>query len=128
MSDVFLSYSRTERDLARQFASALQAEGWSVWWDHAIPPGLSWADMIERELSEARCVVVLWSEESLKSDWVLEEASYAREQGTLIPVVVADVRLPLGFRQIHSIDLRDWDGGSSHPEFAKLREWIQRRI
>ena len=61
MSDIFISYARPDRDRARQMAEALEQRGWSVWWDHEIPPGRNFDDVIEEALGAASCVVVLWS-------------------------------------------------------------------
>ena len=39
LSDIFISYSRSDRATAQTLANALQRENWSVWWDPKIPPG-----------------------------------------------------------------------------------------
>ena len=39
MSDIFLSYASDDRSRARSLAEALEAQGWSVWWDRIIPAG-----------------------------------------------------------------------------------------
>lgn len=57
--DLFLSYASADRDLAKALASVLQHNGWSVWWDRAIPPGKTFDEVIETALGAAKCVVVL---------------------------------------------------------------------
>jgi len=42
MADVFLSYAREDQAFAQRLAQALEAEGFSVWWDRTIPPGKTW--------------------------------------------------------------------------------------
>ena len=74
MSDIFLSYSKTDWDKARRLVEALQELGWSVFWDRKTPAGISWRAHIEKELDQARCVLVAWSSTSVKSEWVVEEA------------------------------------------------------
>jgi hypothetical protein len=128
MSDVFISYARSEKDRARQIAQALKRKALAVWWDRQVFAGDRWADQIERELSGARCVVVLWSRESVRSLWVKEEASYAHEVGSLIPVLLEKVEVPLRFRGIHAIDLSDWDGSSDHPGIDMLTAVVEERI
>ena len=39
MTDVFLSYSRDDQPVARQFAEGLELEGFSVWWDQTLVAG-----------------------------------------------------------------------------------------
>jgi hypothetical protein len=39
MSDIFISYSRQDKERVAALASALQVRGWSVWWDIEILTG-----------------------------------------------------------------------------------------
>jgi len=59
MSDIFISYASADRETAERLAGVLADEGWSVWWDRTIPPGKSFAKMIEEALKASSCVVVL---------------------------------------------------------------------
>ena len=68
MSDIFISYSSSDRAKARALAQQLEQEGWSAWWDRTIPPGQSFSVVLEEALAAARCVVVLWSPASVDSD------------------------------------------------------------
>ena len=53
----------------------LSSLGHSVWWDRTIPPGRIFDEVIQEALAAAKCVVVLWSETSVRSNWVKTEAS-----------------------------------------------------
>jgi hypothetical protein len=128
MSDVYISYSREETQRAKQLANALAQSGFSVWWDRQILVGASWANQIERQLDQASCVVVLWSATSIKSDWVLDEAAYARESNKLIPVMLDDITLPLGFRALQSVELSNWNGELAHPGFQRLVHGISKLV
>lgn len=70
MADVFLSYTHSDESAAKALANALAEHGWSVFWDRTIPVGKTWDQVLESELTVARCVVVLWSSASVSSDWV----------------------------------------------------------
>jgi hypothetical protein len=109
MSDIFISYNHEDQVRAQLFAQALEGRGWSIFWDRTIPAGKTWRDTIGRELSEARCVIVLWSTTSIDSDWVREEADDARTRGVLVPARIDDVQPPIGFRGIQTADLSNWD-------------------
>jgi len=85
MSDIFISYAREDRPPAEAIAKALGDHGWSVWWDRIIPAGTKFADVIQEEIAQARCVIALWSGVSVKKDWVIEEASVGRDRGLLVP-------------------------------------------
>ena len=120
MADIFLSYAREELALAEQLATAFEQRTWTVFWDRVVPPGGTWAEILDRELAAAGCVVVLWSNSSVKSEWVNVEASTARERGVLIPALIEDVKALLEFSRIQSADLSEWKPGSSDTELETL--------
>ena len=116
MADIFISYANEDRERAAQVATLLESEGWSVWWDRRIPAGRTWRKVLEDALLETRCMMVLWSKNSVSSQWVAEEAEEARRlEKTLIPVLIDPVEPPIGFRAIQAADLRLWDGSPEHP-------------
>ena len=120
MSDVFLSYAREDRSRVEPLAAALQKLGWSVWWDPHILPGETWDDVIDAALGESRCVIVLWSRESVGSRWVRTEAHEGHRRGILVPALLDHVTIPLAFRSIQSADLVDWRAELPHAGFEQL--------
>jgi formylglycine-generating enzyme required for sulfatase activity len=126
MSDIFLSYKSEDKIKAQIIAEALESEGYSVWWDRVIPPGRTYDEVIEEELDAAKCVVVLWSKESVKSDWVRTEASEGKIRRILVPVLIEDVLPPLAFRLIEAAKLIDWDGTKPNHEFDLLSKSVSR--
>ena len=105
MSDIFISYAKKDLERIRPLAEALEGRGWSVFWDRTIPAGGTWREVVGKALHESRCIVVAWSQESIESTWVQEEADEGRERGILTPVLIDDVRPPLGFRSIQAARL-----------------------
>jgi len=124
MPDVFISYAREDRDRARLLAEALQAQGWSVWWDRKIVAGQAFDDTIEQQLQTAKSVVVLWSRHSIGSEWVRNEAGLAAERDVLVPALIDEVKQPLEFRRRQAADLTRWTGNPADPEFKGLCEGI----
>lgn len=112
MADVFLSYARPTVNQARRLAAVLRNAGFSVWFDENLPAHRAYSDVIEEHLEEAAAVVVLWSEEASRSQWVRSEANRAREKGTLVQLRLDDARLPMPFDQIQCADLRGWSGSA----------------
>ena len=113
MADVFISYSRHDRKIAHQFATGLEREGLSVWWDQAIHAGEAFDRVTEKALEEARAVVVLWSGRSVESDWVRAEATQARATRRLVPVLIEPCKRPVIFELIHTADLAGWSGDAT---------------
>lgn len=110
--DVFLSYSRADRETARRFAQRLTDEGFAVWWDAALRSGETFDEVIESALRSAKGVVVLWSPQSVASRWVRAEATLADRANKLIPVVIEPCNRPIIFELMHTADLSTWDGSS----------------
>ena len=120
MADIFLSYAKEDREVARKVATLLENAGWVVWWDRRIPAGRTWRSVLEEALRDMRCMVVLWSTHSVESDWVRDEADEARTRKRLVPVLIEAVNPPVGFRTIQAADLSDWDGSNSAPGVKQL--------
>ncbi len=102
---VFLSYSRADQEHARVLAVALEQAGLQVWWDALIEGGAVFAKTIETALAASDAVVVLWSQHSIASDWVLDEAAHGRDMKKLVPLSLDGTEPPLGFRQYQAISL-----------------------
>ena len=105
MIDVFISYASQDRAVAEQIAARLEQEGYSVWWDQHIHTGKTYDREIEQALESARAVLVLWSAHAIDSEWVRSEATEGLEGDRLIPIRIEEVKPPLAFRRMQSIDL-----------------------
>lgn len=124
MADVFISYAREDRDRVEQLASALKSSGLNVWWDRNLSGGAEFSTIIETELVAAGHAIVVWSEASRGSNWVRDEAELAREQGKLVPLSLDGSTPPLGFRQLHTLDFKGWEGDEKHASFYELLECV----
>jgi adenylate cyclase len=120
MSHLFISYARPDEPLATQVADALKAAGYEVWRDDELPAHRTYADVIEERIRGAKAVVVLWSADAVKSDWVRAEADTARSALTLIQATLDGTIPPMPFNQIQCADLKGWDGQQAAPGWKKL--------
>ena len=85
-----------------------------------IRTGEDFGRSIHTALQAARCVIVVWSHQSIASPWVKDEAQVGEERGVLLPVCIDAVAPPLGFRQLQTVDLTGRRPGSPGAAFAKL--------
>lgn len=120
MADIFISYASEDRDRIMPVVRSLEAHGWSVWWDRIIPPGKTFARVIEEALGAARCLIVLWTHASVRSDWVANEAAEGARRRVLIPALLDEVEIPFEFKRIQAASLVDWEGESDHAGFQQL--------
>ena len=121
LADVFLSYARDDEAVARRVARALGNSGFEVWWDADLPAHRAYSDVIERNLQDAKAVVVLWSATAAKSQWVRAEADFARNAGKLVQAQLDGTLPPMPFNQIQCADLKGWRGSASHAGWSKLK-------
>src|SRR5207248_6120859 len=124
MADVFVSYARPDEPQAIRVADALREEGYRVWRDDELPAHRAYADVIEERLKAAKAVIVLWSGEAAKSQWVSAEADAARSAGTLIQASIDGTVPPMPFNQIQCADLNGWDGSAEAPGWRKLESSV----
>lgn len=115
-ANLFLSYARLDRARAEKLITALEKHGYELWWDAKLEGGSAFADSIADALAKADAVLVLWSQSSITSDWVRDEAAVGRGRKRLVPLSLDGVEPPLGFRQYHVIDVSHWRGRSDCPE------------
>jgi adenylate cyclase len=120
MSEVFISYARTNVAKAQLVAEGLRALGYGVWRDDEIPAHRAYADVIRERLSAAKAVVVIWSAEAAISEWVRSEAEQARSDHKLVQLTVDGARLPMPFDQIQCADLASWAGEADAPGWKKV--------
>src|SRR5262245_1122415 len=128
MADVFVSYKKSDADRVRPLVENLRAAGLDVWWDEGIQPSSSWRVEIAKQLNGAKCVVAVWTEDSVDPEggqWVMEEASHGQARKVLAPVRLDLVSPPLGFGEVQYADLAAWSGGPEDPRFQHFLGVVQ---
>jgi TIR domain len=128
MADIFISYASADREKARVVAETFATLGFSVWWDRTIPPGEVFDEVLQRALDDAKCVVVLWSANSVSSNWVKTEAAEASARNVLVPALIEEARVPIEFKRIQCANLTGWDSNPASPEFASLLASVRRLV
>jgi len=129
-ADVFVSYKAEDRRRVEPLVAALEAEGFSVWWDAHIGGGTHWREDIQDHLDAAKCVMVAWTKRSVghDGDFVRDEATRARKRGTYLPVRLEAVEPPLGFGEVQALSLHGWKGDRTDPRFRAVADAVRSRI
>lgn len=120
MPDVFISYARSTAAQAERVAAALRELGYSVWRDDALQPHRAYTDEIRAQLDAARAVVVIWSYDGVRSEWVRSEADRARSGRKLVQLTIDGSPLPMPFEQIQCADLTGWSGNVDTPAWRSI--------
>lgn len=128
MADVFISYKKSDADRVRPLVENLRDAGLDVWWDEGIQPSTSWRAEIAQQLAAAKCVVAVWTNDSVDHEqggWVMEEATHGQARKILAPVRLDLVSPPLGFGETQYADLAAWSGGAEDPRFQHFLGIVQ---
>src|SRR5690348_4370972 len=130
MADVFVSYKAEDRRRVKPLVEALQADGFSVWWDEQIGGGAAWRHAIESELNAAKCVIVAWSKRSVGEEgtFVQDEATRAQQRHVYVPVTIDKCHLPLGFGETQALPLTGWHGNRSDPHYLAVLDAVRRNV
>jgi serine/threonine-protein kinase len=129
-TDVFLSYKAEDRARLVPLVQALEAEGFSVWWDAQIGGGSNWHEDIERHLNAAKCVIVAWSKRAVGpgGQFVRDEARRAQRRGAYVPIRLDPVEPPLGFGEIQALSLKGWKGDRADLRFQALADSVRGHV
>jgi hypothetical protein len=131
VTDIFFSYKSADRERVRPIHNALAAQGFEVFWDQQVPAGVDWDTWIRQHLTQSKCALVFWSAASVISDNVRHEASIAKHQGKLIPVLLEPLtvdQFPMGLYIQQAANLADWKGDFDQAEWGKLRREIESKL
>ncbi len=103
---VFLSYSHRDRVLAEKIKRKLDQKDYLVFWDEDVQSGVSYARQIASNIEIAckdGCVIAVITENSIKSDYVMNELMMAIERGgNVLPIIVGDIELPTKLKFLFS--------------------------
>ncbi|MBN1452416.1 MAG: TIR domain-containing protein [Anaerolineales bacterium] len=111
MTQVFISYSRKDIAFARRLAGDLEQAGFDVWWDISdLKGGDDWVRFIPAAIGSSQYFVVLLSPNSVQSEWVEKEYSYAiRLRKKIIPAMIKPCEVPFSLHTINYVDFVNVD-------------------
>jgi hypothetical protein len=93
MKQVFVSYSRKDKDFAYRITTTFTDRGIDSWIDwEDIPPSVDWMVQIQKGIEEADVFVFIVSPDSVQSKVCEQEVEHAIKNGKrIIPVIVRDI-------------------------------------
>ncbi len=102
----FFSYSRADSTFVLKLANDLRNAGVAIWLDQLdIKAGDHWDTAIESALNAAPNLILVLSNDSVKSENVMDEVSFALESGkSVIPVLLNECTVPFRLKRLQRID------------------------
>lgn len=99
-ADVFISYSREDKDKVLELTSKLSAAGVPIWMDvGGIDGATLWGEEIVHALEKAKVLLLMVTESAVRSHNVAKEVVIASERkGHILPVHLEPTRIPPSFR------------------------------
>lgn len=116
ISDVFISYSSTYRQLVDALVHFLEEKQIKCWYaPRDIPHGIEYAEAIESAIANSNFFIILVSELSQESPWCRSEVNLAVSLGKIIlPVRIEEVELKSGMKLY--LNHRHWLDAFPRPE------------
>lgn len=124
MTDIFISYSSTNRAFALRIAERLE-QFFDVWIDReGIEGGMEWEEAIVAGVTNCTVFVVIVTPQSNESDWVARETILAEQLKKFRVPILLDGDLPFRLLNLHYIDFQgEFEGG-----FLDLLEALNKHL
>lgn len=133
MSDIFVSYSRHDKDVVLPFVKSIEQKIGAVCWIdlEGIEYGSQFEDVIVDAIDASKVVLFMLSDHSLDSKWTKREVIYAEDEGKrIVPVVVDGKGLRKWFKfHFGNIDYVDLNSQEQQEKLYKnLATWLGVKI
>jgi TIR domain len=127
MADIFISYDHQDRESVAEISRALADLDVSVWSDQKLRAGEEWMPKIEKELNEAKVIVLCVSPSFLASDWAQFEIGVALSRSRdsevrVIPLILRESDVPYALNRYQYLDARKL---SADQVAAAIQEVVQ---
>jgi hypothetical protein len=122
MAQVFISYSRKDLQFVQKFAQTLMSNGVDVWWDlSSLQGGDNWTNEIPQAIENCDSCIVVLSPNSVESEWVQKEYTYAlKQKKRIIPLLYQECDTPFALINLNLVDLQEHNYEKGLNEIIRL--------
>jgi hypothetical protein len=118
--EVFISYSRSDRQYVEALTSYLSMDGIVCWYDHEVLRGQRFDQVLAGKIEQCAAFIVVMTPAAAESSWVANEISHATSNGKPILPLLLDGRPLL---PVASLDREDVQNGQ-----MPSREFVARLV
>ncbi len=94
---VFVSYAHEDAELVYPEIARLNAEGFNIWYDEGIGPGLTWRDEVALALTQCKVFLYFVTVRSVASDNCAQELNFSlSRERKILAVHLEETTLPMG--------------------------------
>ena len=96
MASVYISYKSEDQKIAHSLVPLLKEKGHRVRFDQDLFIGATWRDQLMESIQNSDVVILLWTENTYRSQFVPAEVGVVRASPRigLLPVLIGDVEIP----------------------------------
>ncbi|MBO5868218.1 MAG: toll/interleukin-1 receptor domain-containing protein [Oscillospiraceae bacterium] len=106
---IFVSYAHLDKKEVMGYISALESQGFRVWFDGGIEAGSEWPEYIANRLADSACVMAFISKNFVASKNCRQELALSQElEKEQLNVYLEQVELPLGMRMQLGLNQAIW--------------------
>jgi hypothetical protein len=133
-AQVFVSYSRNDKERVLELTGKLRAAGVSLWLDTSgIDAATLWGEQIVNALESAKVLLLMLTESAVRSDNVAKEVMLVSERrGHILPVHLEPLQIPPSLKYQQDTGGRSLTAGQRtaqrRPQPTKRRALRNRRI
>lgn len=127
---IFISYSTQDKEIAFKIVQYLEGNGHTCWIaPRNITSGMDYTDVINEAIEDCSALVLVFSEHSVKSQFVKKELTTAVSYNkTILPFKISEVELKGGF--LFMLNNVQWIDATSRPEskFPQIIDGLEGRM
>jgi hypothetical protein len=130
MATVYVSYKSQDKYIVDLLVPLLEAKGHSIRFDQELPIGAAWRDQLMGALLSSDVMLLIWTENTTRSQFVPAEVGAVRAipKLSLLPVIVGDVEIPSFIQDLIVERIHDTDPDTIKKLSEKLDTSIKQHI
>lgn len=127
--DIFISYSRKDLEKVKSIKADIESEtSADCWMDlDGIESGEQFEKVIIFAINRSSIFLFMLSQNSIKSEWTLDELDFAKRKGKRLVIVAIEnvVMSDIFYFRYHKYDQIDWNSHSQREKLLRdIRKWI----